>query len=71
MRTLLSQASTEFSLEDVDDILAYLAHDKKNRAGQTLFVLLEDVAEPVWDQEVPESMVRQSLEALFDYLNNE
>lgn len=71
MRTLLSQASTEFTLEDVDDILAYLAHDKKNRAGQTLFVLLEDVAEPVWDQEVPESMVRQSLEALFDYLNNE
>lgn len=69
LRMLLSLATTEFDAEDVDGVLAYLAHDKKNLAGQTLFVLLEDIADPVWDQEVPESLVRQSLEALFAFLN--
>ena len=68
LRMLLSQASTEISVEDVDEILGYLACDKKNKAGQTLFVLLEDIAEPVWDQEVPESLARESLAALFDFL---
>lgn len=68
LRMLLSQASTEISVEDVDEILGYLACDKKNKEGQTLFVLLEDIAEPVWDQEVPESLARESLAALFDFL---
>lgn len=68
MHRLLSLASTEISEEDVDEILSYLAHDKKNKEGHTLFVLLEDIEEPVWDQEVPEDLVRQSLVSLIAHL---
>ena len=69
MHRLLSLASSVITVDDVDAVMAYLVHDKKNHAGQTGFVLLEDVAEPVWDQTVPETLVRQSLVRLLENLD--
>jgi 3-dehydroquinate synthase len=45
-------------------IIALLVHDKKNRGGKILFVLLEEIGKAVIDQEIPEALI---YEALQDY----
>ena len=52
--------------DDLDAVLAYLVHDKKNRSGEFRFVLLEAPGKPVVDQPVPETLVRQSLQVVLD-----
>lgn len=69
LRTLLAEAEVELGVSDVDAILSYLDHDKKNKDGHACFVLLKAVEKPVVDQEVPEELVRESLKALMEYLS--
>lgn len=58
---LLSEAEISLSEADIDPILAYLSLDKKNRGERPQFVLLEAIGKPVWDVEVQQELVRQSL----------
>ncbi len=55
-----------WNLEDIDNILSYLKFDKKNISDKILFVLLQDVAKPVWDQEVSYDKIIEA----FDFLRN-
>lgn len=71
MKLLLSEAEWCLKPEDVDAIMAYLDHDKKNAHGQHGFVLLKDLEKPVCDQLVPDALVRQSLFELMNLLNDE
>lgn len=59
---LLAEAVMDLDKSDVEPILSYLAHDKKNHGEKPQFVLLEAVGEPVLDVEVPMETVRLSLE---------
>lgn len=61
---LLEEAHVAISERDVETVLAQLAHDKKNCADQPRFVLLEAVAQPLVDQEVPQSLIRESVHEL-------
>ncbi len=59
---LLSEAEIKISESDVEIILDDLAHDKKNKGDKQQFVLIEDVGKPVWDVEVPETLVCKALD---------
>ena len=60
--TLLAEAVMDLDKTDVEPILSYLVHDKKNRGEKPQFVLLEAVGKPVLDVEVTMETVRLSLE---------
>lgn len=59
--SLLSEAEVNLGIGDIEAIMSYLDHDKKNRDGHTSFVLLKAVEKPVFDQHVTESLVTESL----------
>lgn len=59
---LLSEAEISLSEADVEPILGYLVHDKKNKGEKPRFVLLEAVGRPVWDVLVDYDTVKRSLE---------
>jgi len=59
---LLSEAEIALSEVEVEPILAYLAHDKKNKDKKPQFVLIEAVGKPILDIEVPDDWARLSLE---------
>lgn len=59
---LLSEAEIMLSEDDIEPILGYLAHDKKNKGDKTQFVLLESLGKPIWGVEIPEDTLRVSLE---------
>ena len=61
---LLSETETSFSEGDIESILGYLVHDKKNKGEKTQFVLLESVGKPVWDVEIEPNLVKSSLQYL-------
>lgn len=61
LRSLLAEAEVELHPEDIDAILSYLDHDKKNKDGHASFVLLKAVEKPIIDEEVPDELVRESL----------
>ena len=42
----------EFTIDDIDNIISLLKHDKKNVSETPLFVLIEDIGLPVINQEV-------------------
>ena len=69
LQLLLSEAEWGFASKDIDAIMAYLDHDKKNVDGKHGFVLLKAVEKPVYDQVVSDAMVRESLDELMDFLN--
>lgn len=69
MKSLLAEAEVELHAEDVDAMLSYLNHDKKNKDGHASFVLLKAVEKPVIDQQVPEALVRESLFELIKVLS--
>ena len=58
---LFSESEIALSEADIEPILGYLVHDKKNKGGTMQFILLEAVGKPVWDVEVDPTLVRQSL----------
>jgi 3-dehydroquinate synthase len=57
---------TKVSVKDAEKVLAAMARDKKRRAGEHRFVLLEDVGRPVWDVPVGEAEVREMIEAVLE-----
>jgi 3-dehydroquinate synthase len=59
---LLSEAEIMLSEADIEPILGYLAHDKKNKDDKAQFVLLESLGKPIWGVEIPEDTLRVSLE---------
>jgi 3-dehydroquinate synthase len=58
---LLSEAEISLSEADVEPILGYLVHDKKNKGEKPRFVLLEAVGLPVWDVDVEKEWVKAAL----------
>jgi 3-dehydroquinate synthase len=58
---LLSEAEIALSETDIDMILGYLVHDKKNKGEKSQFVLLKKVGNPVWNVEVESDLVKQAL----------
>lgn len=68
--SLLAEAEVNLNDGDVDAILSYLDHDKKNKDGRTAFVLLKAVEKPVIDQRVPEPLVREALFELMKLLED-
>ena len=63
---LLSEADISLSEADIDPILGYLVHDKKNKGERPQFVLLEAVEKPVWDVEVEPEAERGALEYILN-----
>ena len=59
---LLSEAEISLSGSDIEPILSYLVHDKKNKGEKPQFVLIEAVGKPVWDMEVEPELVKESLQ---------
>jgi 3-dehydroquinate synthase len=66
---LLSEAELYLSESDVEPILRYLVHDKKNKGEKTQFVLLEAVGKPIWDVEVSSELVRGALDVVIAKVN--
>ena len=58
---LLDETEITIKEQDIDAILTYLKHDKKNFGDQSRFVLLEAVGKPLVDQQVPENLIRESV----------
>ena len=58
---LLSEAEIALADADVEPIMGYLAHDKKNQGDKPQFVLLEAIGNPVWNVEVELDLVKASL----------
>ena len=69
LRALLAETEVELVPADVDAILSYVEHDKKNKDGHASFVLLKAVEKPVIDQEVPEALMRETLLELIKLVN--
>ena len=65
---LLSEAEMKLTGDDVDAILAFLVHDKKNRGEKQQFVLLEAVGKPVLDVEVEPERVRDALKYVINWI---
>ena len=59
---LLSEAELNLTGSDVEPIMTYLIHDKKNKGEKPQFVLLEAIGRPAWDLEVPIGLVHETLE---------
>ena len=63
-KTLLEYFPKEnFTSAEIDKILKFLKYDKKNAYGHIYFVLLKDIATPIWNIEVEESVIYEA----FDY----
>jgi len=59
---LLLEAELNLTEDDIEPIMAYLVHDKKNKGEIPQFVLLEAIGKPVRDVQVPSERVREALE---------
>ena len=66
---LLSEVEISLSESDIEPILGYLVHDKKNKGETPQFVLLEAVGKPVWDVEIEPNLVKSSLQYLIKVSN--
>lgn len=58
---LLSEADISLSETDIEPIMSFLVHDKKNKGEKSQFVLIEAIEKTVWDVEVEPELMRQSL----------
>ena len=59
---LLSEAEISLSKSDIEPVMSYLVHDKKNKGETPQFVLLEEVGKPVWDAELDMALVKEAME---------
>ena len=58
---LLSEAETKLDVADIEPVMRYLAHDKKNKNGKEQFVLIEAPGLPKLDVEVAPTKVKEAL----------
>lgn len=68
---LISEAAISLSKADIDPILSYLLHDKKNKGEKPQFVLLEAVGKPVRDVEVEPELVKESLQYILNKVSHQ
>ena len=68
---LLSEAEISLSGSDIEPIISYLVHDKKNKGEKPQFVLLEAVGKPVWDVEVEPELVKESLQYMLNKVSRQ
>ncbi len=68
---LLSETETSLSESDIEPILGYLVHDKKNKGEKPQFVLLEAVGKPVWDVEIEPNLVEESLQYIINIVSHQ
>ena len=68
---LLSEVEISLSEADIDPILGYLVHDKKNKGEKPQFVLLEAAGKPVWDVEVEPELVKASLQYILNKVSRQ
>ena len=61
LHMLLAETKLGLTEADVEPVLQWLVHDKKNRGEKPQFVLLKAVGKPVWDVEVEPELVKASL----------
>jgi 3-dehydroquinate synthase len=66
---LLAEADVALSETDIEPIMSYLAHDKKNKGEKPQFVLLEAVGKPVWNVEVEPEAIKTALEYVITKVN--
>ena len=59
---LLSEAEISLSESDIEPILGYLVHDKKNKGEKPQFVLLEAIGKPILEVTLPIVIVKEALE---------
>ena len=59
---LLEEATTRLTWVDIEPIMSYLAHDKKNKGERPQFVLIEAVGRPLIDVEVSSENIKQAFE---------
>lgn len=59
---LLSEVEITLSGNDIEPIMAYLVHDKKNYGEKPQFVLLEAVGKPLRDMEVSPVHIKEAVE---------
>lgn len=52
--------STQFSAQEIAAIIANLKYDKKNSNGAVLFVLIEKIGTPIFNQEVQNSLIEEA-----------
>jgi 3-dehydroquinate synthase len=69
--TLLSEAETSLDAADVEPVMQYLAHDKKNKDGKEQFVLIEAPGQPVLDVEVAPEKIREALAYILNKVYNQ
>jgi len=63
---LLSEAGIGLGVADIEPVIGYLVHDKKNASGKCQFVLLEAPGQPILDVEVAPELIRQSLAYIYN-----
>ena len=68
--TLLSVAETQLDIVDIEPVMQYMAHDKKNKDGKEQFVLIEAPGQPVLDVEVAADTVREALAYIINKVYN-
>ncbi len=68
---LLSETEISFSESDIEPILGYLVHDKKNKDEKPQFVLLEAVGKPVLEVTLPSVTVKEALEYVISKLSSQ
>jgi len=66
---LLAEADVALFETDIEPIMSYLAHDKKNKGEKPQFVLLEAVGKPVWNVEVEPEAIKTALEYVITKVN--
>ena len=59
---LLSEAELNLTESDIEPVMAYLVHDKKNKGEKPQFVLIESVGKPLLDVSVDYDTIKRSLE---------
>ena len=67
---LLSKAEISLSRSDIEPILSYLVHDKKNKGEKPQFVLLESVGKPILEVTLPSVTVQEALEYVISKVSN-
>lgn len=67
---LLSEAEIVLSEADIEPIMSFLIHDKKNMGDKPQFVLLEAVGKPVWDVEVEPECVKKASQYVINMVSN-
>lgn len=51
-----------FDAATITAVITLLTHDKKNESGNVLFVLLEKIGKPVWNQSVSNELIHKAFE---------